>query len=101
MLSVDKGYRKRGIGVYCLLAILFRLLRLLLPTRTASALVRHSISVMQASGAQEVSHLAYATSLPQSPNPTILVSAPRYFAPDLSPFPSASIIHASDISRNQ
>ncbi|KAH9017696.1 acyl-CoA N-acyltransferase [Lactarius hengduanensis] len=33
MLSVDKGYRKRGI---------------------ASALVRHSISVMQASGAQEI-----------------------------------------------
>ncbi|KAH9969395.1 acyl-CoA N-acyltransferase, partial [Lactifluus volemus] len=33
MLSVDKGYRKRGI---------------------ASALVRHSISVMQANGAQEI-----------------------------------------------
>lgn len=33
MLSVDKGYRKRGI---------------------ASTLVRHSISVMQASGAQEI-----------------------------------------------
>ncbi|KAN0127290.1 acyl-CoA N-acyltransferase [Lactarius tabidus] len=33
MLSVDKGYRKRGI---------------------ASALVRHSINVMQASGAQEI-----------------------------------------------
>ncbi|KAI0252305.1 acyl-CoA N-acyltransferase, partial [Lactifluus subvellereus] len=33
MLSVDKGYRKRGI---------------------ASALVRHSISVMRANGAQEI-----------------------------------------------
>ena len=53
MLSVDKGYRKRGIGMFggecCQYAFVCS-------TRyvVASALVRHSINVMQASGAQEV-----------------------------------------------
>lgn len=74
MLSVDKGYRKRGIGAVTPLCPPYTLTYL----PTASALVRHSISVMQANGAQEVSRISPNTILPVTliPSPFVTRSRP-------------------------
>ena len=73
MLSVDKGYRKRGIGTSLFSPLSSSLPFLIISTMTASTLVRHSISVMQASGAREVSHIPRNTLLPHRPNPILLL----------------------------
>jgi hypothetical protein len=76
---------------------------LIISTMTASTLVRHSISVMQASGAQEVSHITRNPPLPHRPNPIPLSSCNPLLAlePGKKPlslrflFPARASIHPS------